>query len=736
MKELSKLLQGQVDKMVSMGPLFRVNLDKEKLWKLYLQGFEDDPVFRDPESSKHNCNFCRMFISRFGDMVSIDPKSYAESSMFDLDLDLVPEEYRESIRLMAEYIHTCQVGDIFLVKKEDTTLFGDTPGRLGVVSNIKRYNKEEALKYPESGVKENQAFEFNHLNVVVPEKYIVRGAQHSSMVSEEQSKRQVLERGLREISEQTMMDVIELETDGAILNSSNTIKLVVNALALKRELQEVPTESQHNYLWLKSRNLSDTAAKFKNNVIGSLLLDIESGMSLADACKEYNKRVDPVNYMKAKSPVTAKQIQEAEKFVVENGYADSFDFRCAKITDIDVNEILHTNTSGDIKDQAEVPVFKMIKGSAFNKNSGKTANKNSFKNIPEIEVDKFLKDILPGCDSVEAYLEPRLADNFMTLMTTQDKDSKRLFKWSNNFSWTYVNNLTGKSSIQQQVKSQGGTVDAPFRCSIIWNENNDAPHTDLDLHCIENFYEHYRNGKQRRAAEDHIYFGTHKKEEQGDKPSALGGFIDLDVISPGQKVAVENIYYDNICLPKSGEIFKYTFYIHNFNSGSLSGARAEIFIQGQLFEYNIPHDFQGKIDLATVVFDDTDNFKITHGKYLVNSEGSSNEPAFGLDMNRFHQVNLVCLSPNYWGEQVGNKHYFFFLEGAKNPGEIRPIHNEFLSPDLLKHRKVFEILGARVKVESTPEQLSGLGFNATVQDNLIVKVSEKSGKDRVLRIKF
>ena len=74
------------------------------------------------------------------------------------------------------------------------------------------------------------------------------------------------------------------------------------------------------------------------------------------------------------------------------------------------------------------------------------------------------------------------------------------------------------------------------------------------------------------------------------------------------------------------------------------------------------------------------------------------------------------------------------LDGAKAPRAIRGFHNEFLTADLLDHRKVMEVLGQTQQVESTNGQLSGLGFNATVRDEMVVRVS--GGDNCIFKIKF
>ena len=74
------------------------------------------------------------------------------------------------------------------------------------------------------------------------------------------------------------------------------------------------------------------------------------------------------------------------------------------------------------------------------------------------------------------------------------------------------------------------------------------------------------------------------------------------------------------------------------------------------------------------------------------------------------------------------------LDKCKCDTSIRSFHNENLTSDLLQHRKVIEVLGATNMIEPSEKQLSGLGFNATVKDELIVRLT--GTHKRVLKIKF
>lgn len=112
------------------------------------------------------------------------------------------------------------------------------------------------------------------------------------------------------------------------------------------------------------------------------------------------------------------------------------------------------------------------------------------------------------------------------------------------------------------------------------------------------------------------------------------------------------------------------------------------------------------------------------------------ETKWGVKTESPVKVKTVMFSPNYWDDnKVGNKHWFFILEGCKTDQAARGIYNEFLDARLEKHRKVFEVLGDKTKCPAIDDQLSGLGFSSTRKDQVLVSV--KLGKStKVYNINF
>lgn len=727
MKHLNELLQKKFEEMFLTGHLFRSTVTGEQVWDAYMKGFGEDPIYRDPSSSIHNCNLCNNFIRRYGNIIAFD-KDYNMMTIWDI---VAPDEYKDSTRAISDLLKTGGIQDIFIEtfswlnsSNYEKTNKNMTWYRLGLLQNVKRYTLEEANKYPASGIKEGDTETFTHLSLVLPDNFVDKsGASRESLMGTARSRAKVFKRGLEEIPMDILELIRDLEAQGSLLNGESYRHIVNTAMKAKEEYDKLDTSLKKDaFVWIKSSKLG-VASGFRNMAIGTLMVDLAGGKDLNESVEGFNRMVDPINYKKCSAPITKKQIQEAEKFVEENGYTDSFERRCATIEDINVSEILHSNmASKEIK--SKVSVFSGIKSTAPTKHK-----KSEFEKVEEVGIEKFMVDILPTCSSVEVYLTGKHKKNFVNLLTSQDKESKGMFKWRNNFSWTYAGNLAGKSMIAEKVKSMGGTIDASLRCSIIWNESGDAMHTDFDNHCHE-IVDH---------RSDHIYFGQHREQNPalgryGDNRLSIGGgLLDIDITDPESQCkggpAVENIYYKTC---KDGT---YRFQIKNYNGGSNKGGRAEIVFESRVFQYEIKHEIRGTLDLATLHIKNGELVKIEQSKYFVGEGEEIPDTIYGLDTLEFHKVNLLCLSPNYWeGQGVGNKHYFFMLEGAKNPDTIRSIHNEFLNDELSGHRKVMEVLGNTLRVDSTDGQLCGLGFNSTVRDEVILRLG--GSHKRVIKVKI
>lgn len=710
MKKFNLALQGQFDRMSATGKLFRVKLTGQEIWDLYLASFskENNPKFRDPNSSQKNCNHCKNFIRRYGNIVAVD-ESYRITTIFNIDRD-EHEEYANTVLVLSKAICNSPIVDVFFETFNSLNSLpyesckkSNDKFQLGVAVNHKRYTKEEAEKY--GVVEPGEDRTFNHMHLFVNKNFVDQsGKSEEALLAEYRDAKNVFKRAMDEISLDTLMLVRDLINQGSLLDGQTHLYKIEAMEALKCEYDDRDKEQRDNWCWVKSYGFN--LAKFRNELIGVLCSELSEGEEINKACQSWNKRVDPANYMKATAPITKKQIEEAKQFVDENGYTESFDRRFANMDDIKVSEILHSNVGdGGVK---SVSIFDNVKPTSTRH------KRNEFDGVEEVSIEKFMKDILPGCTSVDAFFANGHQNNLVSLTTAKTGTSKPIFKWSNNYSWTFNGNLAGKSQIKEAVKLAGGRVDGVLRFSMIWNEMG-SDNSDLDAWC---------------AQPDHVRIGynTGFRKDSGGAKTSCSGQLDLDNTQPGGKLAIENIYFSDLNKLKNGV---YKFWVHQFSARNSQGFKCEIEFDGEIYVYEYSQPVHGIVQVADVTVKDG-KFSIVH--HLPESAVSSKE-VYGIETNQFHKVNLVCLSPNHWGNnEVGNKHYFFMIEGCKSPVSIRSFHNENLLPDLAQHRKVLEVLGTTNMIPSTDKQLSGLGFNATVRDELIVRL--QGTHKRVMRIKF
>jgi hypothetical protein len=711
MKAFNKKIQERFDMMCQTGKLFRVELTGDKIWDLYLGSFsrEDNPVFRDTASTAHNCNNCNNFIRRYGNIVSID-ENYNITTMFDVVTDNTDSEYKNTAEVLSEAIKSSKVTEVFFetfdslksLPYEHCTKSSPT-FQLGIASNSKRYTKEEAEKF--GVVKPNEVRTFNHMYLSLDRTFVdTSGKSIEAIVGEYRDSKNVFQRAMETISLDTLQLVRDLINQGSLLDGATHLFKIEKMIPLKEEYNNLPANQRDNWLWVKSFKLP--FAKFKNELIGVLCSELSEGEELNKACQSWNKRVDPANYMKVTAPITKRQIEEAKEFVEKNGFAESFNRRFATIDDIKVSEILHSNVGEGIK---SVSIFDNVKSTSTRH------KRNEFDGVEEVTIDKFMKDILPTCTSVEAFLTNNQEGNLVSMTTTNNPESKPIFKWDNNYSWTFNGNLAGKSQIKEEVMSKGGVVDGVLRFSCTWGDRN-GDHSDLDIWCLQ-------------PDRTQIGFNSGYRRDRGNMFTSCGGQLDLDDRGGSDSIKVENIYFRSMSELKDG---KYMFWINPYAIANSKGFKAEIEFDGEIYSYSYNNPVRSSVGIAEVIVKNGE-FSIEHK--LQPTDGSVSREVYGLETNQFHKVNLICLSPNHWDENnVGNKHYLFMLDGCKSPTSIRSFHNENLLPELAAHRKVLEVLGATNMIETTEKQLSGLGFNATVRDELIVKL--QGTHKRIIKIKF
>lgn len=662
--------------------LYKVDVPKDLLWETYINSFPEgtNPIFR--ERTEHDCQCCKGFIRRMGNVVTINENLEMVTIWDNIISD---DTYGPVMKEMRELVLSGNIVRIFLndqkhVGAQTTNSFNEETGK---------------------------AESWNHLYTVLPDNYVERDSvRRNRIVGDATTNQQVIRRGFDELSLDAAETIIELIEQGSIYRGEEHLKSLQDWVHYKKFYDEnTPSnENKAHYCWVMAYR--SVRGRIRNTVIGSLLIDLSAGEDLESAVKKFEDKVAPHNYKRPTALVTPKMIQAAQVKAEELGIVEALPRRHATANDLTINNVLYADRSA----KADMNVFETM--------AAETATKQDFSKVEEVTIDHFLTKILPKAETLELMFDNMHRNNLMNLIAPVHVDAESILQWDNNFTWCYNGELAD-TAIKDKVKAAGGGVDGPLRFSINWAEGDwAADESDLDAWAKE-------------PDETRIGYST-QFMKQNNRRTDCSGQLDVDITSPGRRGhqnIVENIVWTDKNKMKPGV---YTLWVNQFSARRSKGFKAEIEADGVIYSYEYNQAVRGNVSVAEVTLGKDGKFTLKH-KLPVTSTAA--QEVWGIHTNNFHKVNLMMMSPNHWdNNKKGNKHFFFILDNCINEDSTRGFFNEQLRHDLTEHRKVFEMLGSKMRVEPRGDQLAGLGFSSTRKDSVLCRVSGKF--NRVIKINF
>ena len=660
----------QFEKM-SKHPLFRADVDKDTLWATYLESFPEGTNPIFRERREYDCSCCRQFVRAVGDMVAIIDGAIV--SIWDV---LCQEPaYQAVANALSALVKSRPIGNAFLNVEP---VAGTDKTFEQLTDNVRTWN---------------------HFFVNIPAAFVCRGVEIGPRLSESRALHDVLYRSLTELTDDAVDTVLELISQNSLYRGEENKHAVSTFRVVKRDFNALAQGDRDAFVWSKIKELPVSVTKIRNTAIGTLLVDLSEGMELEDAVKRFEAVVAPTNYKRPTALVTPKMVEAAKQKLTELGLLSALQRRYARLVDLSVNDILFADRSAR----------KAITGDVFDSLATKQSAPKKFDRVEEVTIEAFIRDVLPRAESVEVYFENRHTGNLVSLIAPIDPTANALFKWSNPFSWSYSGDLA--DSIKERVKQAGGNVTGDLCCRLAWNNRD-----DLDLHMIE------PTGQE-------IFYINRRQRSQ------CGGVLDVDANGADglRDNPVENIFYASRQTMREGN---YRLFVNQFcvrDAGKDFGFEAEIDYLGAVTRFSYPKALRDRENVLIATFKYTQAAGVEFIESLPSSAVS--REIWGLKSQEFQRVNVVTLSPNFWGERpVGNKHYLFMLDGCRNDGQARGFFNEFLKEDLTPHRKVIEMVGAKMRTDESAEQLSGLGFSSTQRNDLLVRV--KGSFTRTIKVVF
>lgn len=656
------------------GPLFRAKIDGEALWARYLESFPpgSNPVFR--ERTEYDCSCCRHFIRALGNVVSV--KSGQVVSLWDIEVE--EPAYAEVAAALSSLVKSKPLAGPFVHYE-------------AMAGTDKSF---EQLTDPKDGVRT-----WNHFFVNISPPHVRAKTEIPSWLGEQRARHDVLLRSLLEITADSIETVLELIGQGSLYRGEEQRAALGQFRELKLRFDALGGDVAAQDMFAWTADAGGAVSRIRNTALGSLLADLSEGRELEVAVSAFERIMAPANYKRPTALVTPAMVANAKEALAELGLLSALDRRFATSRDVNVGNVLFADRSA-----------RRLAGDVFDEvahEAGARISKKTLDKVEEVSADRFLTEIVPRAESIEVLLENRHLGNLVSLIAPVDPTAGRIFKWDNLYSWSYSGDLA--DAIRERVKKAGGSVEGDLCCRLAWRNTD-----DLDFHMQE-------------PGRYEIYYGN----KSTTSPS--GGRLDVDMNVSGEtREPVENIYYSDRRRMKEGE---YRLFVHQFRYREATdpGFEVEIDYLGEVRRYSYGAVVKQGQDIEIA------RFRYTHagGLEILNSlpESQAGRLVWGLQTQSFHRVRLLLNSPNFWdGQGVGNRHLLFVLDGCVNDGSARGFFNEFLRADLEPHRKVFEVVGSKIRPAASEEQLSGLGFSSTRRDSVVCRI--KGSFTRTVKVTF
>ncbi|MFE3576808.1 YfaP family protein [Lysinibacillus sp. NPDC059133] len=653
--EFEKNIKSYFDEASSSKKLFKANV--QGLFDLYLDNL---PI----EARQHyTCSACSHFIERFGGLVTIDENGIMASAIWDEDI--APPFFKAAVLAMKAKVLNSKVMGVFI-------------------------SNSPVLGQPCTG-------KWNHLSVVVPEEMVNHSRLKTSgqVMAEKLEEFKMLTNALFDYTIETVEQAVVLLQSEALYRSDRVLGIAEWFKTLHEKRNSIGNINQKtNIVWLAVATAPSGFCHIRSSMIGTLLDDIVSGMSVESVARRFAEKMNPANYMRSQATPTQNAIVEAEKIVEKLGIANSLRRRYATFEEI---------PSPLWENQSEQKVVEQKNGIFANIiPKEKTTSPLSLPSTV-MTWEKFQRTILPTAENMEVLIDN--SSRFMALVTASDETAPNILQWDNTFSWYYHGGIDGE--IKRRVESAGGRYENnEIRASLIWEG-----FTDLDLHCIT-------------PKGEHIYYG--------DKSDRFGGFLDIDMNGGHHRSPspVENIRWS-----ENAPDGHYRFYVHNYcerGNGS-TPFKVELEVNGKTYSFI---GVAGGGGYVTDVFE----FDYVKGHQPnISSHSYASDDSWSVQVNNFVKVNGITTSPNLWGEEPfshSGSHIFFLLDGVKDTseGKGRGFFNETLKADLRQIRKTLEAYTASTPIEGADHATAcGVGYSKDHEWDLTVKVTTNNST-RVIKI--
>lgn len=388
-------------------PLFTTDVNPDLLWLTYLTNLPSD-------RQHYNCNCCRRFIQKYGGLVTIEKNSLKPLLWTQTNSpQLEPQFFRAAIdRLWAE-VRLAKVTGVFLSKER---VWG-TPESVIAHGGQLTTKWTHLCGYPQRA----------------PYNSLLKTAEQQ--MAEHREEHRMLKEYLSSLDRKTLTTAQKILQQGALYRSEKAESIFQWLLTVATDAAGLCGDELDVYLWSVVAEAPVGYCHVKNTVLGTLLEDIESGMSLTAISERWKNKLNPLQYQRPTAAPTVGNVAAAEKIFDKLGLEKSLQRRYARLDEIPAEVTIW-------RPAAAAPV-KVAKPGLFSELLPESKKDEPLR-FPADAMSwaKFARNVLPTTQKM--LLRVPSVGSFYGLLTAVDMDAPAIIQWDrpekrNPFSWYFYN---------------------------------------------------------------------------------------------------------------------------------------------------------------------------------------------------------------------------------------------------------------------------------------------------------
>ena len=283
--------------------VYEVEVDKDKMWNLYLDSFPagTNEIYR--ERREYDCSCCRQFIRAIGNVVFIK--------------DAVVHTIWELTNLGATFQPVADALDAFIKAHAVTDVYISKFAKIGTNKNHEQLSDGTVKTW-------------EHFYLELPSKFVDKSQRSvGDLKGPFRDTKNVFKRSLEEITDDAVDTVLELIGQKSLYKGEEWQHALEEFKKYKAMYAAMPEELRDNFAWEQSMNAGMAVGRIRNHSMGTLLVNISQGMELDEAVRKYEVIVAPTNYKRPKAIYTKKMLENAKQTISDLGYLSSLGRRSA-----------------------------------------------------------------------------------------------------------------------------------------------------------------------------------------------------------------------------------------------------------------------------------------------------------------------------------------------------------------------------------------------------------------------